>query len=229
MPARNTGRVLAAAGVEGDLDRAAAVLQGGQLVEQLPRVGLVAGRGERRRRDRRVIGPGPVEQALVRRIVRGDLVGAHELQREGDRARVGGSRATEMAATAGLAPLGGARARLGPADLSGQPARLDRPRGTALRRPGTGHRAADAPAMDVAAERRRDRGRDRGRARRVGLREPQQRRRGRADGKGEQSRASAGQARRALVRAGGEIGHSWRWMPATHEVNVLSSVSVVRR
>ena len=80
-------RAFTAGDVEGELDRSVGVLEGGKLVEQLGRVRLVAGGGEGGRRDGRVVGPRPVEQAGVGRVADRNLVRADELQRQGDFAR----------------------------------------------------------------------------------------------------------------------------------------------
>ena len=66
--------------VEGEFDRAVLVLQRRQLVEQATGLILQADRGEGGGRDRGVVGPGPVEQAFVGRVVGGDVEGADQLQ-----------------------------------------------------------------------------------------------------------------------------------------------------
>ena len=68
------------------------MLQRGQLIEQLRGIRLSAGGGERRRGDRRIIGPRPVRQRVVQRVIGRDLVGANKLQRERDRTGDAGSR-----------------------------------------------------------------------------------------------------------------------------------------
>ncbi len=102
--------------IESQLDRSVGVLEGGELIEQLRGIRLVAVGGKRRRGDRRIIRPRPVRQRVVERVIGRDLVGADELQRQRDRAGVARARRT--------APGGGRRrSDLGQLSCAGSPDR----------------------------------------------------------------------------------------------------------